>query len=717
MSEKEYLNSQVQNQEGTATKIVESAAILAFKPGVIILERFKIIELLGRGGMGSVYKVENIETGKIFALKFLHKQQTNDATWRRFDIEAKTANKLDHPNLVKVHETGLLPDGQPFFIMDLVPGESLAEILKTRGRLTLNQAVKIFIQVGFALSHAHANGVIHRDIKPSNIMLQKEENDTSLAIVKVVDFGIAKLTGQDEFNQQTLTKTGEIFGSPLYMSPEQCMGIAVDHRSDLYSLGCVVYEAVTGAPPLVGDSALSTMMKHQSEEALSLKEGSLGIVFPQQIEQIVARLLAKDIQQRYQSAQYFTADLVAFDTGMHSDVAIMPLPSPVAIQPVVSWYHLRLVALYLCMLLAGVSVGYSSPHPEDKTPRIVFDDSLVAELDGSRTTREPAYKAAENYIHKTYTVNFVKSCDQKLTQLEKTPGYFSTIDKKKKLRVFQFPNFELGRIGDRQTFMATGTVTFPLSSTLSFIPTDLFRKHPLLFKKFRDDEIRSLTIKNKHDDMDFTSIEFSNTSKVLENITHFRYLQELNMISTDPTPEAWALVNSFPQLSRLSLSHVMLDCKEIAKFKRFKQLTYFKLIVPQKITAVVKQFQGSKKINNLCLVKCMLEDEDVRILSTCSNLAHLEMRSTNITDAAIPMLPPKLVSLDVSNCKITSASIPALARLKNLRGLAISTNLFSEADIRLLKNSLKNVQIKYCNALELGEASTSAKKPSHEPER
>ncbi len=131
-----------------------------------------------------------------------------------------------------------------------------------------------------------------------------------MAIVKVVDFGIAKLTGQDEFTQQTLTKTGEIFGSPLYMSPEQCTGIAVDHRSDLYSLGCVIYEALTGAPPLVGESALSTMMKHQSEEALSLKEGSLGIEFPQQIEQIVSRLLAKDIQQRYQSAQYFTADLV-----------------------------------------------------------------------------------------------------------------------------------------------------------------------------------------------------------------------------------------------------------------------------------------------------------------------------------------------------------------------------------------------------------------------
>lgn len=703
----EHPNSQAQNQDGTATKIIGSGSILDFKPGVIILERFKVIELLGRGGMGSVYKVENIETGKIFALKFLHKQQTNDATWRRFDIEAKTANKLDHPNLIKVYETGLLPDGQPFFIMDLVPGESLAEILKTRGRLTVDQAVKIFIQVGFALSHAHANGVIHRDIKPSNIMLQKESSETSQAIVKVVDFGIAKLTGQDEFTQQTLTKTGEIFGSPLYMSPEQCMGIAVDHRCDLYSLGCVIYESLTGAPPLVGESALSTMMKHQTEEALSLKEGSLGIVFPQQIEQIVARLLAKDIEQRYQSAQYFTADLVAFDTGMHSNILINPLARPGTIRPGFSWNYLRYAALYLCILAAGMPVGYFWPRPEVNTHRFLFDTSLVADLGKARPSKDYAYNATEAPIHKNNAVDSNKNYDQQLQQLEKTPGYFSTIDTEKKLRVFNFPNFELGYIGDRRAFRANGTVKFALSSKLAFSPTNLFRKHPLLFKKFRDDEIQSLTLKNKNDDMDFTAIEFSSTNKVLENITHFRNLDELIMVSTDPTPEAWALVNNFPKLTKLSLSHVMLDCKEIAKFKRFKQLTYFKLIIPQKITAVLEQFRGSTNITNMCLVKCKVEDQDVRILSTCSNLAHLELRSTDITDAAIPLLPPKLVSLDICNCKITSASIPALERLKHLRGLSINTGSFSEADISRLKNTLKNVQIKQCERTDQEQASTS----------
>lgn len=261
-------------------------AALEFSPGETILDRYKVIRLLGRGGMGSVYEVEHLFLHGRYALKFLNKNQTNDAAWRRFEIEARATNKLEHPNLIKVHDFGLLPNGQPYFIMDLVEGETLAELLKRKGRLPVDQTIKMFIQVGFALSYAHSNGIVHRDIKPSNIILTNADSGkTEDSLIKLVDFGIAKLTGQDSFNQQTLTRTGEIFGSPLYMSPEQCLGIGVDHRTDLYSLGCVMFEALTGAPPLVGDSALATMMKHQTEEPLSLKAASLGVEYPKRVEQ------------------------------------------------------------------------------------------------------------------------------------------------------------------------------------------------------------------------------------------------------------------------------------------------------------------------------------------------------------------------------------------------------------------------------------------------
>ena len=179
-------------------------------------------------------------------------------------------------------------------------------------------------------------------------MLEKRPGDTTIgAVVKVVDFGIAKLTGKDEFTQMTLTKTGEIFGSPLYMSPEQCMGMGVDHRSDLYSLGCVMYESLTGAPPLMGESALSTMMKHQSEEALPLKEASLGIEYPDQIERIVARLLAKEVRNRYQSAQAFTSDLVNFDSGLDTTVPLLLKTQTEAKTTVRPLYVIKLLAVYI----------------------------------------------------------------------------------------------------------------------------------------------------------------------------------------------------------------------------------------------------------------------------------------------------------------------------------------------------------------------------------
>ncbi len=291
-------------------------------PDSILFDKFRVIKLLGRGGMGSVYQVQHLHLRTEYALKCLNKQQHNDATWRRFENEARASNKLDHPNLIKVHDSGLLPDGQPYFVMDLVDGVTLADEIKKTGRLPVHVVLKLFIQVGFALSYAHERGVIHRDIKPTNIMLVNSKYRTLSNSVKVVDFGIAKLTGQDEFNQQTLTRTGEIFGSPLYMSPEQCMGISVDHRSDLYSLGCVMYEALTGAPPIVGDNALSTMMKHQTEKPLSLKQASLGLEFAEQLEFLVQKLLEKDPKNRYRNASLLTADLVALEQNLHTGVTM-----------------------------------------------------------------------------------------------------------------------------------------------------------------------------------------------------------------------------------------------------------------------------------------------------------------------------------------------------------------------------------------------------------
>lgn len=276
--------------------------------------RYRILSMLGKGGMGIVLRVEQIFLGKEFALKTIEKNLLSDVAVRRFQQEAKATFAVSHPNIISVNDFGLLDDETPFMVMEIVTGKTLARRLSETTSLSIEEAIPIFIQVCFGLAHAHESGIVHRDIKPSNIMLP-DADQTNPGAVKILDFGIAKFTQSDSGESQALTKTGEIFGSPLYMSPEQCSGGKVDHRADVYSLGCVIFETLTGTPPFIGETALSTMMKHQSAPVPSLKEASLGGDFPKDLERIVQAMLAKNPNDRYQNLGVAAHDLSLIISG------------------------------------------------------------------------------------------------------------------------------------------------------------------------------------------------------------------------------------------------------------------------------------------------------------------------------------------------------------------------------------------------------------------
>ena len=286
-----------------------------FVSGQVVGGKYKVVSLLGSGGIGHVYKVEQIFLHQFFALKTLNSQKASDQMIRRFQNEARTASSLNHPNLVKVNDFGLLEGEQPYLVMDFVDGITLSEHLKKNGVMNLEQVVACFAQVCLGLSYAHDQGIIHRDIKPSNIMISRTIPFGEEGFVKVVDFGIAKLAYAEDGNFQALTTTGEIFGSPLYMSPEQCAGTAVDHRADIYSLGCGLFEVLTGTTPFVGQNALSTMMMHQSEPIPTLKEVSLGKDFPSELEVLVRKMIAKAPADRYQNLGVVANDLAQIYKG------------------------------------------------------------------------------------------------------------------------------------------------------------------------------------------------------------------------------------------------------------------------------------------------------------------------------------------------------------------------------------------------------------------
>jgi serine/threonine protein kinase len=288
-------------------------------------DRYQILSVVGRGSMGVVYKARHELMGRLVAIKMLRGQlQVDEKSIKRFEREARAASRLDHPNVITVHDFGLTEHRQPYLVMDYVSGVTLYEIQRREKVMAAERAVHIFMQVCDALHHAHFHGVIHRDLKPSNIMVMQKDEDPNF--VKVFDLGIAKIAwGEEEgiTEGEALTGTGEVCGSPVYLSPEQCKHDPIDHRTDIYSLGVVMYELLTGVPPLMGETVYDTIYLHVHEEAPRFAEVT-DIPLPSRLEKIILKTLAKNPDERHQSMQELKWDLQA--ALVQSDEILNVLP-------------------------------------------------------------------------------------------------------------------------------------------------------------------------------------------------------------------------------------------------------------------------------------------------------------------------------------------------------------------------------------------------------
>ncbi|MBY0357232.1 MAG: serine/threonine-protein kinase [Candidatus Obscuribacterales bacterium] len=285
--------------------------------GTTFAEKYQIISILGQGGMSIVYKARHKYMERLVAIKLLHEHLVADElAVQRFQRESRAASSLSHQNIVNVHDFGITASGQAYFVMDCLEGKSLADLLEENEHIEINRAVDIFRQACDGLEHAHKKGIIHRDLKPSNLVLMPQDDGSDL--VKIVDFGIAKVLPQQGKTQQQLTQTGEIFGSPLYMSPEQCNGRPMDTRSDIYSLGCLMYETLSGVPPLMGDSFINTVVKHLNEKPPSFTDSAPNLNIPKPLEFVIMKCLAKDADDRYSSAAELRQSILdaALDSGV-----------------------------------------------------------------------------------------------------------------------------------------------------------------------------------------------------------------------------------------------------------------------------------------------------------------------------------------------------------------------------------------------------------------
>ena len=299
--------------DGDMTLVVKTGDKVDTLIGRVIGSRYRILEMVGQGGFGAVYKAQHTATGDTLAIKTLRADvEGNQDVVMRFRQEAKATSKLKHPNTVRVFDFGQMDDGNLFLAMEFLDGRTMTDVMRAEAPLDYRRLVSMALQVLKSLSEAHSKGLIHRDLKPDNIYLQTIHGEADF--VRVLDFGIAKSVGGE---QQDITSTGAVIGTPKYMSPEQARGQTVDQRTDLYSLGVILYEGLSGTPPFMAETPLAMILRRVTEDPPRVHD---NVVMPTPIGlcDAVLKALRRRPEDRYASADEMAAALTAsLETPKH----------------------------------------------------------------------------------------------------------------------------------------------------------------------------------------------------------------------------------------------------------------------------------------------------------------------------------------------------------------------------------------------------------------
>jgi len=644
--------------------------LVGLKQGALIGGVYNIIELIGRGGMGEVYLARHVALNKKCALKVIPPEQVTEMGWQRFQLEAKAVAKLDHVNLVRVTDLGIHDGCLPFFAMDYVSGKNLAELVAERGPMPLKAMLDIFKQVCDGLDFAHRNGILHRDLKPANIMMVIEPGGARTA--KVLDFGLAKLTGQGQGqdqghdrDKQSLTAVGDIFGSPFYMSPEQCQGEKLDNRSDIYSLGCAMFECLTGRPPFVGNITAAVLFSQQEADPPSL-EGIVGAgKFPASLEIVMAKMLRKNPVERYQTCRELKTDLERIERGEN----VLPVYASRGTNSGSARADDQ----------QRKNIERDAVSTQQKVPLAFFvAGGLVTVLAATALVvfllpshKPPPGKQLGNEIVNP-TQNFGAPGHRSFHGMYLTDSYESGTGT---VLLYKFPKVPIGSliVNGVTTIPCQGDVEIDVGSNVAFRP-DI----PIYFSADRQKEFRANDLNELI--LEYSPRLFSSESawNELNTVSQLTGLNGVTIASADADASSHfdrvlPLLEKLPQLNTLKTTgKSSLSMEALAKSTILGRLKFLSIDQAQQVTPMLEILTKSTNIEHLRLRYLPLHKVDYQLISGMKNLKSLEINDANTDNEDLQWIAKlsHLENLSLTKCE---ANTDFMSFLKQLRWGTLKT--------------------------------------------
>lgn len=659
--------------------------------------RYELRKAIGSGSRGQVYLAYDPLLDSLVAIKMLHHNGADEAVVR-FQKEAIATGKLKHPRIAQTLDFGIA-DGLLYMVMEFVDGESLAKVLEREGSLPVERALPLFLDICDGLTHAHAHGIFHRDLKPANVIVVKSEVGE---FAKLVDFGIAKIQGDDH----VVTDPNAIVGSPIYMSPEQCKGELCDARSDVYSLGCLMFETLSGRPPFFCDTAIDTIKLKTSMEAPDLSSVMDTTGMPAAILTVVTTCLRREPSERFQnvSAIEQALDEITLDHESLNTPSSEPAGKRTAAKPLVY----AGVALGV-VLLGAAQVAKQILHEDaisDNSKFKVLSSSLDSAEFYTRTTKyiDPLKAESDDGVlrhddSKSFGVQLqnelplLANGNQKNCFVVLDPKFPDRIRAKRVVHDEDFKQLE-GRTGLRILYIDhAGALVGTGMRYLENLPLTELRVENTMMKNVALEHfcnIRSLQFLSIHDGINFTD-------EGLKNIGNLKKLRMFELSSANISDRGMQYISNASELELLMLTRsIQVTDDSIPSVIRLSKLKTLNLsdtgITARGVAALAR---GRNKISELMINGLPWSDQSIEALAAMPSLVLLSMENTNVTDELVKKLTQVkgLQCVNIEAKYLSADGVKALKALPNLGQLHLKNpvvsldflNSLAALDVRVLE--------------------------------